>query len=51
MDQQIINVLGYYSADVDAFLSMYSIDFIIASVKKGKVVINDECTRELNELI
>ena len=51
MRQQIINTLGAYSSDVDALLSLYSIEFIIEAVKEGRVIINDECTRELNELI
>ena len=51
MKKQIINILKGYTSDINAFLATYSINYIINTVKCNGIVLNNECTMELKELL
>ena len=51
MYDKIIETLKNYTPDIDAFLARYCIDDIINTIEFGEIVINEECTQELNEII
>ena len=51
MERKIKKIIAEYSVEPAAFWATYSIQFIIDTVTTGRIVLCDECTQELNEVI
>ena len=51
MERKIKKIIAAYSVEPAAFWATYSVQFIIDTVTAGRIVIDEDCTRELNEVI